>query len=239
MAAVVAAQQQRRNAPPRAVEAGRRLADPGTVAILTGQQAGLFGGPLYTLLKALTAVKLAEQVSREHHVTAVAVFWVEAEDHDWNEVRSCTVFDDALAPKTVSLPRAAGNRFGSGRGGPPGRLDSGVIDELEQTLPATEFRAGVLQGLREAYAPGIGMADAFARWMERILGDLGLIVYDVVGRRLKTARRRRLLAASSPRPARRSWPERPAPSSRRTATTHRSTRRTMGWRSSALKADAG
>ena len=74
------------------------------MAIVTGQQAGLFGGPLFTLLKALTAIKLAEQVSREHHVPAIAVFWVEAEDHDWNEVRSCTVFDDQLEPRDVSLP---------------------------------------------------------------------------------------------------------------------------------------
>src|SRR5206468_3534409 len=81
--AVVAAQQERRRAPARAREAGRALADRQTVAILTGQQAGLFGGPLFTLLKALTAMKLAEQVSRDHNVTAVPVFWIDAEDHDW------------------------------------------------------------------------------------------------------------------------------------------------------------
>ena len=131
MAAVIGAQQKRRNAPPRAVEAGRRLAEPGTVAVLTGQQAGLFGGPLYTLLKALTAIKLAEQVSREHHVTAVAVFWVEAEDHDWNEVRGCTVLDEALAPQTVSLPARPATDCSPVA---TVRLDDsirGVLDELE------------------------------------------------------------------------------------------------------------
>src|SRR5580692_8626730 len=82
IAAIIGEQQRRRQASPRAVEAGRTLADQRTVAILTGQQAGLFGGPLFTLLKALTALKLASQVSHDHEVPGVAVFWVEAEDHD-------------------------------------------------------------------------------------------------------------------------------------------------------------
>ena len=94
IAPVVADQQRRRNAPPAARAAGALLADPRTVAVITGQQAGLFGGPLFTLLKALTAIKLAEKVTRDHGVPAVAVFWIDAEDHDWNEVRSATVFDE-------------------------------------------------------------------------------------------------------------------------------------------------
>jgi bacillithiol synthase len=178
IAAVIAAQQRRRNAPARAVEAGQRLADGRTVAILTGQQAGLFGGPLFTLLKALTALKLADQVTRDHHVTAVAIFWIDAEDHDWEEVRSCTVFDDELTPRTVVLaPRSTPEPAPVATV----RLDesiAGVLDELERLLPPTEFRSSLVADLRAAYTPGIGMAEAFGRWLERVLGDRGLIVYD-------------------------------------------------------------
>lgn len=178
MASIVGAQQQLRGAPPRAVEAGQALADPRTVAIVTGQQAGLFGGPLFTLLKAMTAIRLADQVARDHHVPAVAVFWIDAEDHDWDEVRSCTVFDEALTPRTIELPRTL-------MVGPAPvaavRLDDSILtalQELEVALPATEFRPQLLADLRRAYAPGAGMADAFGRWLERVLGDRGLIVFD-------------------------------------------------------------
>src|SRR5207244_3829967 len=97
-------QQEHRRAPVGAREAARQLADARAVALVTGQQAGLFGGPLFTLLKALTTLKLANKISRDHGVPAVAVFWIDAEDHDWNEVRTCTVFDEALAPQSIALP---------------------------------------------------------------------------------------------------------------------------------------
>jgi bacillithiol biosynthesis cysteine-adding enzyme BshC len=177
IADVIGAQQQRRQAPPAAIEAARRLADPRAVAVVTGQQAGLFGGPLFTLLKALTALKLAEQVERDHHVPAVAVFWIDAEDHDWNEVRACTVFDGQLEPRTVELPARSEDPA------PVATITlddeiSRVIDELEAAMPATEFRGGLIADLRTIFSPGRGMADAFGRWLEHVLGHRGLVVYD-------------------------------------------------------------
>jgi bacillithiol synthase len=178
IADIIAAQQERRGAPALSREGARALGDKATVAVVTGQQAGLFGGPLYTLFKAICAIKLAERVSRDHNVRAVPVFWIESEDHDWDEVRSCTVLNEALAPCQVSLPSEL-------MLGPAPvasvRLDDSVaaaIDELAKTLPATEFRDELTQNLREIYAPGSGMADAFGRWLEHVLGHLGLVVYD-------------------------------------------------------------
>jgi len=178
IAEVIGAQQARRNAPPRARDAARLLADDKTVAILTGQQAGLFGGPVFTLLKALTALKLADQVSRDHNVPVVAIFWIDAEDHDWEEVRSCTVYDPELAPRSVSLPARA-----NAEPSPVATisLDHSIdktIADLEAALPETAFRAELLDGLRRAYTPGTGMADAFGQWLEQVLGDRGLVVYD-------------------------------------------------------------
>ncbi len=178
IARILGAQQERRQAPARAREAAARLADRQTVAIVTGQQAGLFGGPVFTLLKALTALKLAEQVSRDHQVPAVAVFWIDAEDHDWEEIRSCTVYDQELNPRSVSLPARPG--------ADPApvatvRLDDSILaalDDVEELLPASDFRPWVMSGLRRAYAPGVGITEAFGRWIEETLGDRGLVVYD-------------------------------------------------------------
>jgi uncharacterized protein YllA (UPF0747 family) len=175
IATVIAAQQQRRQAPARAIEAASRLSDSRSVAILTGQQAGLFGGPLYTLLKALSTLKLAEQVSREFNVAVVPIFWVDAEDHDWDEVRSCTVFDAELTPQTVSLPPNTAHT-GTVAAIHLDESVSAALDDLERLLPATEFTPSLLADLRRFYAPGVGMADAFSRWLEHVLGDRGLVV---------------------------------------------------------------
>jgi len=178
VAALLAAQQARRGAPAAARAAAAKLADPATVAIVTGQQAGLFGGPLYTLLKALGTVALARRVEREHGVTAVPIFWIEAEDHDWDEVRGCGVLDGDDRLGGVALPARA-----AGESGPAGavRLDASAeaaVAELERLLPPTEFTPDLLAALRAAYAPGAAMADAFGAWLEHLLGARGLVVYD-------------------------------------------------------------
>ncbi|HEV3215806.1 MAG TPA: bacillithiol biosynthesis cysteine-adding enzyme BshC [Vicinamibacterales bacterium] len=178
MAGILRAQLERRDAPPAAREAASLLADEKSVAIVTGQQAGLFGGPLYTLYKALTALALARRVQQERHIPAVAVFWVEAEDHDWNEVSSCAVLDSDFQRRVIQLdpPPGAGHT-------PVGfvKLASDIETALEQlasTLPPTEFTGTLLESLGTAYRPGRGMADAFARWMETLAGGHGLVVFD-------------------------------------------------------------
>ncbi|MBI2186287.1 MAG: bacillithiol biosynthesis BshC, partial [Acidobacteria bacterium] len=178
LADIIEAQQRRRGAPPDALDATARLRDPRTIAIVTGQQAGLFGGPLFTLLKALTAVRLAERVAAEHRVPAVAVFWIDAEDHDWDEVKACGVLDSELNPAEIALGRLP--RAGEGpvaRVGLDESIDA-AIDALAAHLPATEFTAPLLETIRGAYRPGTTMVDAFGRLLDAVLGSRGLIVFD-------------------------------------------------------------
>src|SRR3954468_12415509 len=67
------------------------LAKPGTVAVVTGQQVGLFLGPLYTVYKAAGAIAIARAIERETGVRAVPVFWLQTEDHDFEEICRCRV----------------------------------------------------------------------------------------------------------------------------------------------------
>ena len=103
---------------------------------------------------------------------------MEAEDHDWDEVSSCSVLDAEFHRKTIQLPAPPGAGHT-----PVGFIKLGdeinaAIEELGAALPPTEFTASLLDDLRKAYQPGHGMADAFARLMETLLGNRGLVVFD-------------------------------------------------------------
>ncbi len=178
LADVIEAQQRRRGAPAEALAATARLRDPRTIAIVTGQQAGLFGGPLFTLLKALTAIRLAGRIEAEHRVPAVPVFWIDAEDHDWDEVKTCGVLGRELDFVEATL----GDLPGAGEG-PVARvrLDDSIgaaIDALATHLPATQFTPALLDTVRAAYQPGVTMVEAFGRLLDATLGARGLIVFD-------------------------------------------------------------
>ena len=167
-----------RGAPPYALEAAAELGQPTSVAIVTGQQAGVFGGPLYTLLKAVTAIQLACRVRVDHGVPAVPVFWVEAEDHDWAESarpRSSTTKARSARSRCRICPAPARSRWRRLR------LDQRVEDtlaSLESILARTEFSEEVMAALRRRYRPGAGMAAAFAGWLDDLLGREGLVVFE-------------------------------------------------------------
>lgn len=178
MVAILQAQLAARQAPEQARAAAAKLADPRTVAIVTGQQAGLFGGPLYTLMKGLTAAKLAAEIEAQFGVPCVTVFWNHAEDHDWEEVASAYVLDEDLQPRRLTVDGVEGD----------GHIPVGqvrltddivrVLEELEAVLPRTEFTDEVLAQLRRCYQPGAGMADAFGHLLDFLLGPLGVVVFD-------------------------------------------------------------
>lgn len=195
LARLLNAQQRAREAPAAALAAAASFENPAAVAVITGQQAGLFGGPLYTLHKAITTIKLARRVAAEHGVPAVPVFWIDSEDHDWEEVRVCTVLDDEQSARTVTL----GDVEGAGER-PIARLvldgaGSAAIAELQAALPATEFTDDLIGMLRGAYASGRGMSEAFGRVLEHVLGPHGLVVYDAADPATKPLARELFLKA--------------------------------------------
>jgi len=160
------------------------LRHPGSVAIVTGQQAGLFTGPLYTIHKALTVIKLAACL-RDQGVEAVPVFWVASEDHDYAEVNHCRVIDREGLLKEIRY-EASGHRDEQPVGSVT--LCEGIgqtIDDLVAQLAASEFLPALERDLRESYAEGVGFAEAFARLMARLFREYGVVLLDPLDEELK------------------------------------------------------
>ncbi|NNE45149.1 MAG: bacillithiol biosynthesis cysteine-adding enzyme BshC [Rhodothermales bacterium] len=164
------------------------LANQDSVAVVTGQQVGLFGGPLYTIYKTATAVKLAAELSTAGR-SVVPVFWLEGEDHDLDEVRSTRIIGSR---GLVSIDYDSGPPMPKGNYGPVGRLPLGpsiddLIGEVESELPPTEFRDEVMDLLRDTYEPGTTFRDAFARFLKALFPSSGLVLISPDHRGFKDA----------------------------------------------------
>ncbi len=155
-------------------ESLRRLAEPGTVAIVTGQQVGLFSGPAYTIYKAITAARLARDLTRSG-TPAVPVFWLATEDHDFAEVNHAWVFDSAHEP--VKFEAAAES---NGRQRPVGGivLAQPPVEQLAALLASFPHGEEVSSLVREAYRPGVTMGASFHALLKGLLGKLDLLFLD-------------------------------------------------------------
>ncbi|PYP83593.1 MAG: bacillithiol biosynthesis cysteine-adding enzyme BshC [Blastocatellia bacterium AA13] len=158
----------------------------GTVAVVTGQQAGLFTGPLYTIHKALTVIKLAHCLTARG-VEAVPIFWIASEDHDFAEVNHCKVVDPEGNLKQVVYDAPERKEDEPVGQVPLGSNISACIDEFIALLPRSEFMPDIERDIRESYAEGVGFAEAFARLMARIFKDYGVILLDPLDVDLKHA----------------------------------------------------
>jgi bacillithiol synthase len=173
------AYQGRIGAPKAALEAVKALAHPNSRVIVTGQQAGLLGGPAYTFYKAISTILLARQLSTPDR-PVVPVFWVASQDHDAAEVRETWLFDLEEHEHHLQLPLPNGK--------PVGRIlleagwVSGILEALKDFKGQPDHQAWVL-GLVEAAAKDpennpVSYADWFAKLISSILGPSGLIVFD-------------------------------------------------------------
>lgn len=153
------------------------LRDEKTVAVLTGQQTGLFSGPLYTIYKALSAVKLAERLTAEG-TPAVPMFWAATEDHDFDEIASTSVIASDGTVATVKYNSA--NRIPESQVGST-VLDASITDavrELTDGLPRTEFTDKVGEMLLTGWKPGSKFGEAFLTQLAQMFRSFGLIFID-------------------------------------------------------------
>jgi uncharacterized protein YllA (UPF0747 family) len=134
-----------------------KLSDKKTLTIVTGQQLGILGGPLYTFYKIITTIKLSRFLSERYNdYNFVPVFWLEADDHDFNEVRTTKIIDETNSLLTIGykeeieeddLKQSVGLI----------NLDSSIndfFDKLNNSLKDTDFKSTILDRLKYIYKEG-------------------------------------------------------------------------------------
>jgi len=157
------------------------LEQPGSVAIVTGQQVGLFTGPLYTIYKAMTALRLAEEL-RRLGVSAIPIFWMDAEDHDLAEVTRLSALDRAGALHTVDCREEL---FGTGAESSQAVGSIRLPEKIHQLitrflswLPPSPWEEQLRGLLESTYSSGTSLSDAFAALMTRLFHSKGLVLFD-------------------------------------------------------------
>ncbi len=149
-----------------------RLAQPGTVAVVTGQQVGLFSGPAYTVYKALHAAKLAEWLTRQG-IPAVPIFWLATQDHDFAEVNHTWVFDAAHTPHKLEMRRSASAQ-------PVGNvtLVAPPVNDLRSVLQGLPFGEEVADLVEESYRAGSTMGKAFSELLRTLFARFDILQVD-------------------------------------------------------------
>jgi bacillithiol biosynthesis cysteine-adding enzyme BshC len=178
-------EQNRRFAPGSSIDAETaknldRLAG-GAVAIVTGQQVGLFSGPAYSVYKAVTALRWADEITRRG-VDAVPIFWLATEDHDLAEVNHSD-WNTRNGLAHYELPARKedeGKRVGEVS------LGESIKALAEKAVESVEgfYAEEIATALRESYAPGETYGSAFGKLMARLLAGRGIIFIDPLDARL-------------------------------------------------------
>jgi bacillithiol biosynthesis cysteine-adding enzyme BshC len=155
------------------------LAKGGAAVVVTGQQVGLFLGPLYSFYKAASAVAVARALAVESGVPCVPLFWLQTEDHDFEEIRTCVVAGHDGEPVRLSLPD---EETGQGRGSVAYRVlpaeVEGLLDRLAEVLGGRPATDETLTLLRAGYRPGNTLPAAFAATLAALFADEGLLLFD-------------------------------------------------------------
>jgi bacillithiol biosynthesis cysteine-adding enzyme BshC len=146
--------------------------------VTTGQQPQLFGGPLYVLYKGLTAVRAAAEIERRTGRPCLAVFWVAADDHDWQEVASVDFLDREERLQRLTVAPTRGRAHRSVGPSPLPDLIGSVVGEFLGALETSPTGQAWTAALEEAYVPGRSFTEAFISVAGSWFRDLPIAFLD-------------------------------------------------------------
>jgi bacillithiol biosynthesis cysteine-adding enzyme BshC len=150
-----------------------QLKDKNTLAVVTGQQPGFLGGPLYTILKSISAIIKSNQLKEKYpYFNFIPLFWVEDNDHDLDESASAVIFDNNFLPINVKLDFdyegiAAYQKFDE--------TISDKIDNIIEKMPRTDLGSVFLKELKQFYKPGNSWSDAFIAYNSYLTEKFGML----------------------------------------------------------------
>jgi bacillithiol biosynthesis cysteine-adding enzyme BshC len=170
----------------RAAERLRRFVEEGGGVVTTGQQTGLFTGPLYTIHKILSAIRLAEALEAELGVVVLPLFWAASEDHDFAEVNHAFAVDGAGELRRFAVAATARHPV------PMSEMTLGTdiasaFDGYADAVDPQHDARGLLNALRSDNEPGRTVAAAFERTILELFADFDLLVTDAADPEVKRA----------------------------------------------------
>jgi bacillithiol biosynthesis cysteine-adding enzyme BshC len=170
-----------------ALENAKLIARPECAAVLTGQQIGVLGGPLYTVIKAVAAVQWAKHLADVLDTPVVPIFWMEGEDHDFEEVRPAHLLDQDGKLVSVALEDTRPDSHYVVGWHRPGREMNGFLKQLDEVLPLGLHHDDVMKKVRACYSSDVSLSEAFGRWISGWLGGRGLVVTESLNPEMKRA----------------------------------------------------
>lgn len=168
---------------PEAVHSNLELLnDPKTVCIVTGQQVGIFGGPLFTYYKALSSIILSRKFEKEIGRPVVPVFWMETADADFGEINRIA-FPPYIQSTHLSVytPRDLAAGISVSYHKLTEEIDE-VRSDLVNWLSDLPHGKPLINIVKEAYQPGKHISQSFREIMTAYLGDIGLVMIDPLHR---------------------------------------------------------
>ena len=152
-----------------------------TIAVVTGQQLGILGGPLYTIFKTITAIRLANQLSERYdEFKFVPVFWLEGDDHDFNEVRSINLFDNENQVLNIGYKEEINDDDAKQSIGKI-NFDEALnefFSNYEGSLRESDFKNELVSKLKECYQIGKSFKQSFRELLFWLFNEYGLVIFD-------------------------------------------------------------
>jgi bacillithiol synthase len=181
VANIISSQYSGKKTSPKTAKNISLLKNKKTLAVVTGQQLGILGGPMYTFYKIITAVKLSKHLSERYDdYEFVPIFWLEADDHDFDEISYIKLINDNNELVNIQYNDNSLEDVNRGSIGFQKLLNTINIffEEVDKNIRKTDFTREIMESLKSFYSEGKTFKQAFSDLLFSLFDQHGLIIFD-------------------------------------------------------------